>query len=83
MDTYLELIRNYIAKEKAWSTCFFSVVEIVLIRYVTFLGDACQVQKCTYQTQPLGGVAFFMKGEPIWVDEDLCLIKTRHVSHEC
>ena len=84
MDTYLELISNYLAKKKHGLHAFSWLVEIVLIRYVSWHDEMCQVQKCNSERNPLRGLLFFMKGEPdIWVDEDLCLTQTRHVSHEC
>jgi len=84
VDTYLELISNYLAKKKHGLHAFSWLVEIVLIRYVSWHDEMCQVQKCNNERNPLRGLLFFMKGEPdIWVDEDLCLTQTRHVSHEC
>ncbi len=84
MDTYLELISNYLAKKKHGLHAFSWLVEIVLIRYVSWHDEMCQVQKCNSERNPLRGLLFLWKGEPdIWVDEDLCLMQTRHVSHEC
>ena len=84
MATYLELISNYLAEKKHGLHAFSSLVEIVLIRYVPWRDDSCQVQKMLQRTQALEGLAFFEKGESYqWVDEDLYPIRIRHVSHEC
>ena len=84
MDTYLELISNYVAEKKHGLHAFSSLVEIVLISYVTFQRRFCQVQKCYSERKPLKGLLFFEKGEIYqWVDEDLYPIRIRHVSHEC
>ena len=84
MDTYLELISNYLAKKKHGLHAFSSLVEIVLIRYVSWHGDMCQVQKCNSVRNPLRGLLFFEKGEvDIWVDEDRYPIRISHVFHEC
>ena len=84
MDTHLELISNYLAKKKHGLHAFSSLVEIVLIRYVPWHDDMCQVQKCNSVRNPLRGLLFFEKGEvDIWVDEDRYPIRISHVSHEC
>ena len=84
MATYLELISNYLAEKKHGLHAFSSLVEIVLIRYVPWRDDSCQVQKCYNESKPLKGLLFFEKGESYqWVDEDLYPIRIRHVSHEC
>ena len=72
MDTYLELISNYVEEKRYGLHTFSSVVEIVLISYVTFQRCFCQVQKCNSERNPFKGLLFFEKGEGyIWVDEDL------------
>ena len=84
MATYLELISNYLAEKKHGLHAFSSLVEIVLIRYVSWHDDMCQVQKCNSERNPLRGLLFFEKGEvDIWVDEDRYPIRISHVSHEC
>ena len=58
MDTYLELISNYLAKKKHGLHAFSWLVEIVIIRYVSWNDEMCQVQKCNNERNPLRGLLF-------------------------